>query len=344
MGKSAAKSGPSIALVRAAFAEPFRIAMQNNGIDADDYFRSNSLPLRRFENPESLVPENPFWRLVNRVAISEGIPDFGMQVARARPWFQIETMQPLLAAQPDLGSMLGTFCEIALDQSSASSFELSCDGGLCRFESTAIPLIPNDIQMELYRVTSMIDLVRAFVGADWRPQAVSLLMAKNRISGAIDILSGTELRFAQPRSAIHFPEALLETSRSSGITPAAVCNRRAVEHDKPEDKTGLIPAIREILANYVTEDYLSIDLIADLAGLTPRSLQRAINAQGASYRDLLNDARRNYAIQHLGMPSVKIAEISKQLGYHSAGHFTRAFKRWTGLTPSDYRSRGLDSG
>jgi len=65
---TATKTDSSIALVRIAFTEPFRIAMSNSGITANDYFRKNSLPLHKLESPGALVPEKLFWRLINQVA------------------------------------------------------------------------------------------------------------------------------------------------------------------------------------------------------------------------------------------------------------------------------------
>lgn len=81
-----------IGLVKAAFAEPFRIAMLNNGVDPDPYFRKYRLPFSKLEDPELKLPVKSFFHLVNHVAIAEQIPDFGMQVARVRPWYQISRL------------------------------------------------------------------------------------------------------------------------------------------------------------------------------------------------------------------------------------------------------------
>jgi AraC-like DNA-binding protein len=336
-----AQSEIDIPLVRAAFAEPFRLAMHRNGLDADAWFRECRLPLTKLEDPASLLPVKPFWQLVNRVAIEENIADFGMQVARAKPWFEIPTMRPRLKAQPDLGSLLAEFCQIAGGQSSNVTFAVNTVNGVCRFEYLLNPLIVNDIQMEIYRVTSMIELVQVVAGKRWRPQTVNLLMAENGIVDQVAILSGLEIRFAKPCTAIHFPEALLEASSGRADKASTARHTRAGRRNEIAIRTDLISALREILGNYVTEEYLSIDLIADLAGLTSRSLQRAIKARGTSYRDLLNDARRDYALEKLHEPDVGIHQIANYLGYREAGHFTRAFKRWTGVTPSEYRK--LDS-
>ena len=123
-----------IPLVRAAFAEPFRLAMHRNGLDADAWFRECRLPLAKLEDPASLLPLKPFWRLVNRVAIEENIADFGMQVAQAKPWFEIPTMRLRLETQPNLGSLLAEFCQMAGGQSSNVTFAVNTANNVYRFE------------------------------------------------------------------------------------------------------------------------------------------------------------------------------------------------------------------
>jgi AraC-like DNA-binding protein len=58
---------------------------------------------------------------------------------------------------------------------------------------------------------------------------------------------------------------------------------------------------------------------------------------GISYNELLNAARQKYAETKLVNSTSKISDIACQLGYNDTAHFTRAFKRWTGMTPTEYR-------
>jgi len=104
-----------------------------------------------------------------------------------------------------------------------------------------------------------------------------------------------------------------------------------------QDKSVLVNALREIFSHYITEDDLSIEVIADIAGLSTRSLQRIMKKHDLSYNDLLNKARQQYAVAKLNDPTTKITDIACQLGYNDAAHFTRAFKRWTRMAPSVYR-------
>jgi AraC-like DNA-binding protein len=72
-----------------------------------------------------------------------------------------------------------------------------------------------------------------------------------------------------------------------------------------------------------------------------KHLQRMMKEHGLGYSELLNEARQHYALEKLKSPSIKISDIAFQLGYRDAAHFTRAFKRWTGMTPSQYSKSAM---
>jgi AraC-like DNA-binding protein len=332
-------AAPAIPLVKAAFVLPFRIAMEKNSIDADRYFRKFRLPQSDTFDPDALVPEKPFWRLINQIAIAELIPDFGMQVAQAVPWYEIDTLKTYLQNRHTLNELLNTFCSLASGQSNTSGFSVRIDGTTCWFENDGEVLVKHDIQMELYRTTSMIGLIQLATGRNWKPAVVSLMMDKNQVVGKNRILEDCVLLFSQPKTAIAFPTGLLDATinLSSQNGPSTAIGIEIPRLNNIQDQNELASALREIIALYVTEDSLSIEVIADIAGLSTRSLQRIMKKHDLSYSNLLNEARQHYAIEKLHTPSIKISDIAYQLGYKDAAHFTRAFKRWTGFSPSAYR-------
>ncbi len=330
-----------IGVVKAAFAEPFRIAMLNNGIDPEPYLRRNRLPLKPLDDPELQLPVKSFFHLVNQVAIEQGIADFGMQAAQVKPWYEIETMHPALVAQTTLEALLETFCQIASGESNVAAFELQQRDGMCRLQYTSPPYIRNDIQMELYRVTGMIDLIRVFAGEDWRPDSVDLMMAKNRIAPKNSVFRDCPLRFSQAGTAVVFPQDLLALEHTREAAPARGSVPPPESVGRLETAANPIPVLSRVLESYVTEPDLSLELVADIAGMTPRSLQRLLKTHGSSYRQLLNDVRKSYALRQLHSHRHAINDVAKRLGYSDASHFTRAFKKWTGLSPSQYRQREI---
>ena len=72
--------------------------------------------------------------------------------------------------------------------------------------------------------------------------------------------------------------------------------------------------------------------------ITPRTFRRRLQEQGSGYRLLLEEARRRDSCRLLAQPEPDIRRISELLGYADPANFTRAFRQWTGCTPSEWRS------
>ena len=233
-----------------------------------------------------------------------------------------------------LGTVLEKFCDAAASQSNTSAFKLRVEGDLCWFEHHSEILVKNDIQMENYRLTNMIELVQLAAGRNWKPVFIRLRMDDNKVIRKNRLLEGCAPEFSQERTAIAMPVGLLHANVSIQPAGARVRDNPA---DEIGDKSEFIAALNTIISQYILEKDLSIDTIAELAGCTTRTLQRRLKEYQVSYTDLLNEARMQYACSNLMFTDAKITEIAQQLGYNDTAHFTRAFKRWTEMTPSQYR-------
>jgi AraC-like DNA-binding protein len=77
--------------------------------------------------------------------------------------------------------------------------------------------------------------------------------------------------------------------------------------------------------------------VAKKLGLGPRTLQRRLKEYGADFKTLVDDTRRRFSLNYLRDRKHTLTEIAYLLGYSEVSAFNRAFKRWTGSTPSDYR-------
>jgi AraC-like DNA-binding protein len=84
-------------------------------------------------------------------------------------------------------------------------------------------------------------------------------------------------------------------------------------------------------------------MLAEAVGLSVRSLQRRLSAAGTTYSRLVDEVRMRTALPLLEDPDILLTEIAYDLGYSHPAHFTRAFRRWAGVTPSEYRADLLAS-
>ena len=83
----------------------------------------------------------------------------------------------------------------------------------------------------------------------------------------------------------------------------------------------------------------SQDELATLLHMTTRSLQRRLAELGTTYRELINQTRHELSIEYLAQRQHSISDIAYLLGFAEVSAFTRAFKRWTGQSPSAWRDQ-----
>lgn len=82
---------------------------------------------------------------------------------------------------------------------------------------------------------------------------------------------------------------------------------------------------------------ISAEVVARSMGMGTKTLQRRLAEENTSYAEILEDIRRSEAIRLLGTTKVPMFRLAKLLDYSSAPAFNLAFRRWTGLSPSEYR-------
>jgi AraC-like DNA-binding protein len=95
--------------------------------------------------------------------------------------------------------------------------------------------------------------------------------------------------------------------------------------------------VRAKLVDQLSSGQAKEEAIAGFLGLSSRTLQRKLKEEGTSYAQILNDTRKELASQYISNSRLSISEISYLLGFAEPTNFTRAFRRWTGKSPSEYR-------
>jgi AraC-like DNA-binding protein len=95
--------------------------------------------------------------------------------------------------------------------------------------------------------------------------------------------------------------------------------------------------LRMLVQPYLNEGRPDVAFAAELAGVSTRTLQRKLTLCGSSYSQILQEARFDLACKRLDDPALKVIDVAMMAGYGSPQHFTRAFRRIGGITPSEYR-------
>ena len=118
---------------------------------------------------------------------------------------------------------------------------------------------------------------------------------------------------------------------------ARVNDQTVVDYLARFDRAGIAMQVRLKIIEQLPHGIPRQGDIAEALEVSPRSLQRQLREEETSFKDLLENTRKVLAVQYLRKPHRSIAEIAYLLGFSESTHFSRAFKRWTGKTPGEFR-------
>jgi AraC-like DNA-binding protein len=95
--------------------------------------------------------------------------------------------------------------------------------------------------------------------------------------------------------------------------------------------------VKEVIAVLLPQGHPAMRRVAGDIGISARTLQRRLDVFGLKYGLLVDEVRLETACRLFEDPRSSIGDIAAALGYSDAAHFSRAFVRWTGRTPRDFR-------
>lgn len=181
-------------------------------------------------------------------------------------------------------------------------------------------------------------LMRALCGSDWVPNQVHFAHPAPSDLTAFRNHFRCPLVFSDNEYALSFPVRHLSRQLAdveSGLLEVIV---RQVENDLFPPDVCFPARVFESIETSMRSGKASSETVAALLGLPVRTLSRTLERQGLSYQRMLDEVRYRNARRMLKDLNVSVAQIAEFLGYKDAASFTRAFRRWSGKTPIDWRS------
>lgn len=146
------------------------------------------------------------------------------------------------------------------------------------------------------------------------------------------------VRFSQPANRIVFDRRVLDLPVVLADPVAQKVARKQCEQalDALGQEGQFVSRVRDAVRD---EDgaFRSVAEVAKVMRVSERTLKRRLAAFGTSYSEILDEHRRDEALLLLASPDVSVDEVALRLGYSDAANFTRAFRRWTGMSPRAHR-------
>ena len=206
-----------------------------------------------------------------------------------------------------------------------------------KYLDTSLSQHRQDSEMTLATVTA---LCRNIAKPDFAPTAVEFQHDPPADISEHQRLFRCPIKFHAPSNKLYLdPHDLSLPIATADASLCALLDRHAKELlAKFPPRDSLVDQVRSIIAGEFRGGDPSLERVADQLGLTPRTLQRKLQESGASHNELLDQMRRQLAMQYLREPEMAICEVAYLLGFSESSSFHRAFKRWMGVTPKEFRN------
>jgi AraC-like DNA-binding protein len=150
---------------------------------------------------------------------------------------------------------------------------------------------------------------------------------------------GSAPRFDAEQHALAFPASLLSRPVRTANRELRRTLEKSVAAYWAVKQPRITDTVTRVLRARVIFPDISLEELATELSMQPRTLNRRLQAEGKTFRELVNEARFEVARQLLAGTRMDITDIALALGYADPSGFTHAFQRWSGVTPSEWRGQ-----
>jgi AraC-like DNA-binding protein len=198
---------------------------------------------------------------------------------------------------------------------------------------------PDRHHLEFWLVT-LVRLCRKIADARLLPQLVKLRHFRARLPKEFESFFGADVEFGSDADEITFQKRL---ALLPNIGRDVYLNRLLRQYAEAalvqhRDRTTFRFRVEKALSQLLPHRKASTPEVSRQLGMSSRTLARKLSHEGVTFGQMLNDLRASLAKRYLSDRELPVSEIAWLLGYGEVSSFTHAFRRWTGMTPRQFRS------
>lgn len=334
-------STPAEGQMRIANLSGFSGLVQRFGADPRALLERHNIDPAAVRDPDNYIECKSVASLLEYCSSSLNDPLFGMQLAQIQDPDVYGCVTALCRAAPTVRDSLHCFIDyLPLTHSPAPALELveGTQTSELRWHVTAD--LGSNQQANYQAAALNLKLLQTVGGRSFQPSYVSLAVsARQKELRDIERLLGCRFHGDAHNNAIAFPTQVLHQ-------PVASANRLLykllsgyLEKVKDESRGTVAERVEAYVRGALHSGHCSIERCAQKMDVSVRTLQASLSKEGLRFSDILERQRIEQAKVYLEEGHLSLDDIAAYLGYAEQSSFGRAFKRWTSVTPRQYRQR-----
>jgi AraC-like DNA-binding protein len=323
-------------LIRVSTLAPFAARVDAAGGDLEALLEEHSILREAITAPDEFAPAPAVYGFCERAAAVVGDPNLGVRIGLSQDMRSWPPLREAFAGSSSIVEFLTCFVQEIERFATSTRYALAINRPTCRLrQERSFTPREKPAQVDAMGAGIIVNLLRKALGDRWRPAELSVRLSDPHavrvpeLAGISFVQGDTNgIEFAFPSSWLICPLAFVPTQETIPVPGG--------ETELPADP---VAALRIALKTNLSDTELDLNRATRLTGLPRSTLQRVLKARGMTFRVLLDDVRHEMAVSELLKGDASVTEVAFSLGYTDPANFTRAFRRWTGVSPREFRKR-----
>lgn len=313
-------------------------ALERSGVDSARVFRAAGIPVEVSTDPLKRLPTETLTRLYKACVEVTNNPYFGLQVGKLIQMTNLHALGYALAAS----STLMDFCQRLtryfrlVSQAAKVSTTIVDDKVLLHCE------LMTDVcgETEDAFFTFLILTMRQLYRPGFNPLHVEFCRDMPHEGPApYEALCCSTVAFSKPVGLMVFRKSDMEQPLDGSCPELAQMNDNvATQYLARLDNGDVVTRVIQKIIEFLPSGECSREKVADALCMSPATMQRKLTMRDTKFQQLLDDTRKELACSYVQQPARSMTEITFLLGFTDSSNFTRAFKRWTGTSPTNFKS------
>jgi AraC-like DNA-binding protein len=310
-------------------------------------FDTSALLCKAGLSAEEVADENARIEVAEQISVLNLAADLlqddvlGFHLAATMELRQAGLIYFVLASSATLGEALGRAARYStIANEGLCLTRVTCEGAGIEFACVGVPRHSDRHQMEFW-ATALVRISRQLTGTRLAPSHACFVHPRSAGAEEVEAFYGCSISYASEEDRVLFP---LEAANFPLISADPYLNQLLVQYC--EEALALrarpVEALRTRVENAVTpllpHGKARAEEVAKELGMGVRTMSRRLAAEGLTFSGVVDALRADLARRYLEEPTFTVSQIAWLLGYQEVSAFTHAFKRWTGLSPSQIRS------
>jgi len=291
-----------------------------------------------FADPDNLITYAARDRLFRQCVSRTGCQHFGLLVGQRMNLKALGLVGLLMRTSPNAGRALVSIVNLLHLHSQGAVMALRVDEDVAMLTYDAFePGLEATDQTGAGAVAMMLNVMRTLCGPDFRPIEASFGHRRPADIEPFRKFFKVPLYFDAEHYALVFSRDWLDVRPPGADDELQQLLQKQVDVLESRYSLAFPDQVRQVLRSALITGYFSESEIAALFSMHSHTFRRRLDASATSFHELVDECRFEMAREMLLNTSLSVSEISASMGYSRASSFIRAFRRWSGLTPGEWR-------